>query len=176
MHYRTRYKLSVVPFVAISFSLIVLGFVAGVARAWEALAGQIWYLPWMVIAVAALVPLTFAVWYAASFVDVRSGHLSLRSTIHVQHVDLRQLVRAEVLGAETTSRRKKYKLTMLLVDADDNQLMLPLNTWRDEELLMAPVLSATVERQVVIKGGHKLVRRFSGLLEQYKTWERQLAA
>jgi hypothetical protein len=41
---------------------------------------------------------------------------------------------------------------------------------------MARLLRATVERKVRIEGDPMLVRRFSGLLNSYKSWELQQAA
>ena len=55
-------------------------------------------------------------------------------------------------------------------------VFLPLNSWRDEDLLMARLLRATVDCRVRIEGEPHLVQRFSGLLDTYKSWDRQQVA
>jgi hypothetical protein len=67
-------------------------------------------------------------------------------------------------------------LILRLEDEAGRDLYLPLGAWRDEDLLMARVLRATVDRRVRIEGDPHLVKRFSGVLETYKSWNRQQAA
>ncbi|MCW2927867.1 MAG: hypothetical protein JWM86_1835 [Thermoleophilia bacterium] len=188
MHYRTRYKVSAVPFVLVSVCLAALVAVLWVPRVAPTLSKQIPMLPWLIIGVALALPLAFGVWYLMSYVEVRRNVLAIRSLLTVHAVDLRLLVGAEVFGkgnidAGTPSGtsgesggRKRFELVLRLEDAEQRVLWLPLNAWRDEDLLMARVLRATVERRVRIEGDPMLVRRFSGLLDSYKSWDRQQAA
>lgn len=190
MHHRSRYRLSFPPFA------IVMACAAALVAIWlgplgPLLEGQAPLLPKLVIAVAVLIPVTFAAWYLFSYADVRRHRLTVRSTLSASRVDLRLLVAAEVFdkpsptimswvmgqgGFGVSTRRRQHELMLLLTDEDGRQVLLPLNAWRDEDLLMARVLRATVERRVRIDGEPMLVRRFSGLLDSYKSWDRQQAA
>ncbi|MCW2962659.1 MAG: hypothetical protein JWM25_1808 [Thermoleophilia bacterium] len=142
--------------------------VAGPLRAQSA------WLPWIAVAMASIVPLTFLYWYSCSFVEVRRGHLCLRSIRSRQIVDLRTLVSAEVYArGRGASKGKPQQLSLWMEDEAGRELHLPLNSWQDEQLLMARVLRATVDRKVRIDGEPALVERFAGLLESYKSWDRQ---
>ncbi|MBC7462092.1 MAG: hypothetical protein H7287_12075 [Thermoleophilia bacterium] len=141
------------------------------------LAAQMSLLPLITACVAALGPVAFLVWYFMSFAHVRRGGLRVRSLTTKQVVDLRKLVSAEVYErGRSSNKHGKFRLLLHLEDSDGRQLWLPLNAWQDEDLLMARVLRATVDCKVRIEGDPVPVRRLSGLLQTYKSWDRQLAA
>lgn len=190
MHHRSRYRLSFPPFA------IVTACVAALVAMWLGplsgiLERQAEFLPRLVVASAIFLPLAFLGWYLFSFVDVCRGRLTVRSTFHASRMDLRALAAVEVFakptptimswiagqggfGVSTNSRR--HELMLLLTDEDGGRVLLPLNAWQNEDLLMARVLRATVERRVRIDGEPLLVRRFTGLLNSYKSWDHQQAA
>ena len=167
-------------------SFLILAACAGVVllallRAWSPIWGffddQAGWLPWVVVAVAALVPLAVLSWYSMTWAEVRRSAFTVRTLTGSRRVDLRRLDSVHVF-ARTPSERgsKKHQLLLQLRDSQGGEAWLPLNVWRDEDLLMARVLRATVERRVQIEGDPKLVRRFSGLLVTYRSWDRQQAA
>jgi hypothetical protein len=180
MHFRTRYRLSSVPMPIIAICVacvIALVALLAIPAATSFLSEQLGALPWIVMGVAAIAPAVFLAWYALTFADVRGGRFRVRSLFGGQVADLRRLVAADVHAKDTSSsRRNRYQLVLRLEDEDGREVWLPLNSWRDEDLLMARVLRATVERRVRIEGDPMLVRRFSGLLDTYKSWDRQQAA
>ncbi|MEO6867410.1 MAG: hypothetical protein ABI200_05265 [Gaiellales bacterium] len=173
MHYRARYKLTAVPFVVVTVCLVALVAVLWAPHLGRLLSEQIPILPQVVIGVASLIPIAFLCWYMSSYVDINRGVLRVRSVLRLQRVNLRKLSQAEIFGRRDG---KKFKLILFLADAEGRQLFLPLDTWRDEDLIMARVLRATVERRVKIEGEPMLVRGFSRLLDTYKSWDRQQAA
>lgn len=190
MHHRSRYRLSFPPFA------IVTACAAALAAIWvgplgDWLGEQVAFLPMVVIGVCAFLPLAFVAWYVFSFADVRRTRLTVRSTFSASRVDLKALVAAEVYakpsptvmqylmgqgGFGVSKHARRHELMILLTDEAGAQVLLPLNAWRSEDLLMARVLRATVERRVRIDGEPLLVRRFSGLLDSYRSWDRQQAA
>jgi hypothetical protein len=190
MHHRSRYRLSFPPFAIVTACAAVL------VAIWIGPLGPLLErtnhsLPKLVIAVCALLPFAFLGWYLFSFADVRRTTLTVRSLFHASRLDLRTLVKAEVFAKPTptimsflmgqggmgvTEKQRRHELMLLLTDEEGRQVLLPLNAWRGEELLMARVLRATVERRVRIDGEPLLVRRFSGLLDSYRSWDRQQAA
>ena len=135
-------------------------------------------LPLIAMAIAALAPIVFLAWYAFSFAEVRHGGFFIRTLSgRGPIVDLKSLAVADVHAKSGSgSKRNRFELILRLEDEAGNEVWVPLNSWRDEDLLMARLLRATVERRVKIGGEPMLVRRFSGLLDTYKSWDRQQAA
>ena len=190
MHHRSRYRLSLPPFAIVTACTAVL------VAIWLGPLGPLLErtseaLPRVVIAACVLLPLAFFGWYLFSYADVRRHRLTVRSTLHASRLDLRLLSKAEVFAKPTptimsfvlgqggfgvTEKRRQYELMLLLTDEEGRQVLLPLNAWRGEELLMARVLRATVERRVRIDGDPMLVRRFSRLLDSYRSWDHRQAA
>ncbi len=144
----------------------------------EFLADQMSSLPLIAVLVTALAPVVLIAWYAFSFAEVRHGGFYIRTlTGRGPIVDLRTLTVANVHAkSRSGSKRQRFDLILRLEDEAGNAVWVPLNSWRDEDLLMARLLRATVERKVKIEGDPMLVRRFSGLLDTYKSWDRQQAA
>lgn len=181
MVFRTRYRLSSVPLPMVALcvaSLIGLVALLVVPAATDFLADQRKSVPLIAMAMTALAPLVLVAWYLFSFAEVRHGGFYIRTlTGRGPIVDLKTLALADV-HAKTRSRSKhqRFELILRLEDEAGNEAWVPLNSWRDEDLLMARLLRATVERRVKIGGDPMLVRRFSGLLETYKSWDRQQAA
>jgi hypothetical protein len=172
MHYRTRYKLTAVPYVIVAACLSAIGLVAyGPVGPW--LRRQWAHFPMVVLLGGGLLTLAMALWYLTSYVEVRRSTLALRSKLDVQAIDLKLLVRAEVSAKDS---KHGSTLILRLEDEEGRELFLPLGAWRDEDLLMARVLRATVDRRVRIEGDPRLVKRFSGMLDTYKSWDRQRAA
>lgn len=159
-------------------SLIGLVALLVVPATTEFLADQRPSLPLIAMGLTALAPLVFLAWYAFSFAEVRHGGFFIRTlTGRGPIVDLRTLAVADVHAkARSGSKRRRFELILRLEDEAGNEAWVPLNAWRDEDLLMARLLRATVERRVKIGGEPLLVRRFSGLLDTYKSWDRQQAA
>lgn len=180
MHIRTRYRFSAVPTPIIAICLVcVLTLIALVAfpPIKRILDQQLGMLPWVVVVVAILAPLAFLCWYMFTFAEVRRGRFRMRSMGGSSRVDLRRLATVEVFAKSgSTSKRRRHELILRLEDEHGQQAWLPLNVWGDEDLLMARLLRATVERKVKIEGEPVLVRRFSSLLASYKSWDRQQAA
>ena len=177
MNHRSHYKIQTVPLTIVVFSAMLFIAVIAVHQVAGFLAAQMAMLPFITACVAALGTIAFLIWYFLSFAHVRRGELRVRSLTTKQLVDLRKLVSAEVYGrGRSSNKRGKFRLLLHLEDSDGRQLWLPLNSWQDEDLLMARVLRATVDCKVRIEGDPMLVRRLSGLLETYKSWDRQLAA
>ena len=181
MVFRTRYRLSSVPLPMVALCVLsVIGLVAMlvVPVAQEFRGDQGSGLRYAIYGFAALAPIVFFAWYAFSFAEVKHGRFRVRSlTSSGRVVVLRQLVAADVHAkARSGSKRKRFELILRLEDEAGNEAWVPLNSWRDEDLLMARLLRATVERRVKIEGDPMLVRRFSGLLDTYKSWDRQQAA
>lgn len=180
MHLRTRYRLSAVPFALVAVCAgcvlaLVAVLVVGPIRA--ALAAEVPALPWVVFGATLLVPLGFFGWYARNFAEVRQGVLRLGTVGGSRRVDLRRLSSVHVHAkSPSTSSRNLHELLLCLRDASGGELWLPLNAWRDEDLLMARVLRGTVDSRIRIEGEPMLVRRFSGLLDTYKSWDRRQAA
>lgn len=179
MHIRTRLKISAIP----SFiTFVTCGSVVALVAMQlydpfrDMLREQLDALPMVVLCAAIVLPLLCAAWYALNFADVRRGRLQVRSLFQRQHADLRRLESVYVYS-RTASRRKRkaHELLLQVVDADGREVWLPLNVWRDEDLLMARVLRATVECRVPIEGDPLLVKRFSRLLKTYRSWDRQQA-
>ncbi|MCW2956429.1 MAG: hypothetical protein JWO69_1298 [Thermoleophilia bacterium] len=177
MHQRTRYRVQAIPlFFTIAAAAAIIGVLA-VPQIAGPLQAQSPLLPWITVGVVAIVPISFLYWYLNSYAEIRRGQLRLRSIRSRQHVELRKLVSAEVYSrSRGTSKRNDYQLSLWLEDAEGRVVHLPLNSWRDEDLLVARVLRATVDRKVRIDGEPELVERFSGLLNTYKSWDRQQAA
>jgi len=176
MNYRTRYRVSSVPFFVVTISLFAV--LALLIRpqfgAW--LNEQFPALNYVVLGVGILLPLVFSFWYFSSYAQVRRGWFTVRSMFGKQHVHLKELAFAEVYPKARSHRKgKAFELILRLEDVDGRQVWLPLNAWRDEDLLMARLLRATVECRVPIGGEPLLVKRFSGLLDSYKSWDRQQA-
>lgn len=138
---------------------------------------QLGILPWIVVVVAILAPVAFLGWYTFTFAEVHRGRFRVHSLGGSRRVDLRRLVTVDVHAkSSSSSKRRRHELILRLVDEHGQEAWLPLNVWRDEDLLMARLLRATVERRVRIEGEPMLVRRFSSLLDSYKSWDRQQAA
>ena len=181
MHFRTRYRLSAVPLpfvvmcVACAITLVCLLAVPVVKHFLER---QVGVSNEVMMGVASLAPLVFLLWYALTFAEVRRGRFRVRSLRGGgPGVNLKALAAVDVHAkARSGGKRRQHELILRLEDAAGNEAWLPLNAWRDEDLLMARVLRATVERRVRIEGEPLLVRRFSGLLDTYKSWDRQQAA
>ncbi len=181
MVFRTRYRLSSVPLpmvalcVASLIGLVALLVVPGVK---SFLQDQMPALPLIAMCLSALAPVVFLAWYACSFAEVRRGRFRVRSLMGGgTAVDLKSLAVADVHAKSGSgSKRRRFELILRLEDQAGNEVWVPLNSWRDEDLLMARLLRATVERRVKIEGDPMLVRRFSGLLDTYKSWDRQQAA
>ncbi len=162
------------PFIVVTTSIVALIAVLWVPKVKPLLASQIDMLPMLVLGVSIALPLAFLAWYSLSYAAVRRNMLTVRSITSRHRVDLRKLVMAEVSAkARSGSKRRAFALILRLEDDKGRMVFLPLNTWRDEDLLMARVLRATVDRKVRIEGDPMLVRRFSGLLDSYKSWDRQ---
>ena len=170
MNIRTRYRIHTTPFlimvVCVATIISVLAFPSVPAFLRE----QASLLPLATLLVASLGPVLFLTWYLSCYADVRRAKLTVRWFWRVQRVDLRRLEYAEVLPAG------RGKLVMLLEDSRGAQTWLPLAAWRDEDLLMARVLRATVDCRIKIDGDPFVVKRFAGVLDSYKSWDRQLAA
>ncbi len=171
MHFRTHLRVSTIPFVIVTISVIAFIAVMWVPKVKPWLAAQIDILPWLVIGLAATIVVAFFAWYVLSYASVRRSVLTVRSMTSKHRVNMRSLVAAEVYP----KGRKRFSLILRLEDTSGRQVFLPLNTWRDEDLLMARVLRATVDSKVRIEGEPLLVKRFSGLLDTYKSWDRQQA-
>ncbi|MCW2949146.1 MAG: hypothetical protein JWN41_159 [Thermoleophilia bacterium] len=177
MNHLSRPRIPTTPMTIVVLSTVLLLAVLVVHRLSNFLAQQFSALPMITACVAGLGPLAFVVWYLLSYAHVHQGKLRVRSIMTKQMIDLRKLVGAEVYNrGRGNGNRGKFHLMLHLEDDDGRQLWLPLNTWRDEDLLMARVLRATVDCKVRIEGDPLLVRRLSGLLQTYKSWDRQLAA
>lgn len=181
MHLRVRYRLSFAPF-AIVGACIAAVIAMSVGPLGGILAAASPQLPRALTAACVLVPLAFVGWYSFSFVELRGGRLTVRSLLHASRLELRDLAKVEVYAREqgTVARlltggfaRREHDLLVRLEDEHGGRVLLPLNSWRDEELLMARVLRATVDRRVRIQGEPLVVRRFTGLLDSYKSWERR---
>lgn len=151
---------------------VALFLVLSVSQVSDFLREQNKYLPMVTLAVSAVGPLLFIIWYATCYADVRRSTLKVQWFWRAQYINLRKLEQCEVLAAG----RGTGALVMRLEESDGTQLWLPLLTWRDEDLLMARVLRATVDCRVKIEGDPMLVRRFSRVLASYKSHDRQLAA
>lgn len=177
MHLRTRYKLAAVPAPLVFICVACLGALSvflAVPRVRIMLAEQAWILPYLALGVMIIAPVAFVFWYTLTWVEVRNGRFRIRSLRGGLTVDLRRLVAVDVFPrTASSSKRRRYDLVLRLEDQHGAQAWLPLNVWRDEDLLMARVLRATVERKVTIEGDPLLVRRFSGLLDTYKSWDHQ---
>ncbi|MCW2925328.1 MAG: hypothetical protein JWM98_2732 [Thermoleophilia bacterium] len=177
MNLRTHLRVSTVPFLIVTVSVIALIAVLWVPSVKPLLKAQIPMLPMLVMGTSMLLTFAFSAWYVLSYAQVRRNVLTVRSITSKHRVDLKRLDVAEVIPkARSGSGRKKFELILRLEDEQGRQVFLPLNNWRDEDLLMARVLRATVDRKVRIEGDPMLVRRFSGLLDTYKSWDRQQAA
>lgn len=180
MHIRTHLKISAIPsFITLVSSTSVFAVVA--LKLYEPftkmLRAQLPALPLVVLCTAIAVPLLCAAWYLLNYADVRRGRLRIRSLLRVQSIDLKRLDGVYVYArTASNSKRKAYELLLQITDAHGREAWLPLNVWRDEDLLMARVLRATVDCKVVIEGDPMLVKRFSRLLKTYRSWDRQQAA
>lgn len=180
MHLRTHYRLSAIPLPVIgtgfvcAFALVALLVIRPVTDFIEDQGGV---LKQAVFGVSLFIPLALLFWYLLTYVEVRRGVLRVRTVLSVRRVDLRRLVRVEVHSrTSSSSKRRRFELVLHMEDEDGRELWLPLSSWRDEGLLMARLLRATVERKVRIEGDPLLVRRFGDLLNTYKSWEFQQAA
>ncbi len=178
---RTRYRLSSIPLPMVALcvaSLIGLVALLVVPAAKSFLREQWDLLPLVAAGISALAPLVFLVWYALSFAEVKHGRFRVRTFLGGgTGVDLKTLAVADVYAkARSGSKRRQFELILRLEDERGDVVWVPLNAWRDEDLLMARLLRATVDRRVKIEGDPLLVRRFSGLLDTYKSWDRQQAA
>lgn len=170
MNIRTRYRIHTTPFVIVLVCAVTVIAVITMNQVSSFLREQLELLPTITIIIASLGPVLFLCWYLSSYADVRRARLTVRWFWRVQRLDLRRLVHAEVLPAG------RGKLVMLLEDQRGAQVWLPLSAWRDEDLLMARVLRATVDCKVRIDGDPFVVKRFAGVLDSYKSWDRKLAA
>lgn len=170
MHIRTRYRIHTTPFVIVLVCALTLIAVVTMHRVSSFLSEQMDMLPLITMVIASLGPVLFLTWYLTCFAEVRRTQLTVRWFWRVQRADLRRLEHVEVLPAG------RKKLVMLLEDARGAQVWLPLSAWSDEDLLMARVLRATVDCRLRIDGDPLIVQRFSGVLDSYKSWDRQLAA
>jgi hypothetical protein len=178
MHIRTRYRMSAVPMPLFGICLaclVALVAILAVDPIHALLAEQLHVLPWVVLVVAAAAPLAFCAWYLLTWAEVRNGRFRIRSLGRVNRVDLRRLASVEVYprSGSGDGGRHRHDLVLCLEDEQGAQAWLPLNVWRDENLLMARILRATVERRVKIEGDPLLVKRFGGLLDTYKSWDSQ---
>ena len=181
MVFRTRYRLASIPLPMVALCVLsVIGLVAMlvVPDVKRFLADQLRALPLVAMGLAALAPLAFAAWYTFSFAEVRHSRFRVCALFgRGSGVDLRRLVAADVHAkGRGTGKRQRHELILRLEDEFGREVWVPLNSWRDEDLLMARLLRATVERKVRIEGDPNLVKRFSGLLDTYKSWDRQQAA
>lgn len=180
MHLRTRYRLSAMPtflILAACVSVAAMLLVYAYEPAWKFLSSQFPYMPWIVFGVAALVALGSIAWYVLTWAEVKRGVFKVRTVSLARSIDLRELDSVYVYARTASERRgKKHQLLLQLIDVHGTEAWLPLNVWRDEDLLMARILRATIERKVKIDGDPKLVRRFTGLLHSYRSWDRQQAA
>lgn len=176
MNYRTRYRVSSVPLFVVSACLcMLLALTRPIFRSW--LDEQVPNLAYMALGVGVLLPLVFSFWYLSSYAQVRHGWFTVRSMLHRQRTNLKALAYAEVYPkARRRGRKNAYDMILRLEDAEGRQVWLPLNSWRDEDLLMARLLRATVECRVTIEGDPLQVKRFGRLLDSYKSWERRLTA
>jgi hypothetical protein len=177
MNHKSHTRIQSVPLVIVVLSAVLLIAVLTVRQVSGFLSSQMHALPLITACVAALGPVLFLSWYCLSYAHIRRGQLRVRSLMTRQLIDLRSLVAAEVHSRNRSNgKRGNFALLLHLEDSEGRQLWLPLNTWQDEDLLMARVLRATVDCKVRIEGDPMLVRRLSGLIESYKSWDRQLAA
>lgn len=180
MHIRTRYRMSAIPLPVIGICVVcalVLVALLVIPQATDFIDDQGGVLEKAVLAVSLLIPFAFLCWYMLTYVEVRCGVLRVKTILNGPSLDLRRLARLEVHSrTSSSSHRRHFELVLQMEDEDGRELWLPLNSWRDEDLLMARLLRATVERKVRIEGDPMLVRRFSGLLNTYKSWELQQAA
>lgn len=187
MHFRTHYRLHAVPMTIIAISASLLAALVFVQRIVDFLGAQLPSLPLITMITAIALPVAVIIWYALSFAEVHRGILRLRSLRGRSTVDLRSLVEIEVYergrvgdtgdgGGGRGAKRRAFNLLMRLQDSSGSELWLPLNAWQDEDLLLALILRATVSRKVTIGGDPAIVRRFSSLIESYRSWDRQQAA
>lgn len=180
MHVRTRYRMSAVPTPIVCICVacfVVLGVILAVPQIQGMLADEMGILKWVVITAAILAPIAFLGWYSLTWAEVRNGRFKVRSISGGYRVDLRRLAAVDVHPKpRSASPRRRHELILRLEDSNGGEAWLPLNVWRDEDLLMARVLRASVERKVAIEGDPMLVRRFTSLLDTYKSWDRQQAA
>lgn len=172
MNFRTYHRIHRVPSTILFVCLVTFLVVLNVSTVTDFLREQNKVLPMVTLAVTALGPLLFVIWFSTCYADVRQGTLRVSWFFRKQRINLRKLVQAEVLG---TGRGGK-SLVMRLEAEDGTQLWLPMMTWRDEDLLMARVLRAAVDCKIKVDGDPMLVRRFARVLDSYKSWDRQLAA
>lgn len=171
MSIRLRYRIHTTPFIIVAICAVMLVAVVTMSRVAQFLGEQVSWLPLATIIVAAAGPVLFFTWYFSCYAEVRRGKLRLRWFWRKQLVSLKRLTYVEVLP-----RGRGKSLVMYLEDESGAQAWLPLNSWRDEELLMASVLRATVERRVRIEGETSTVERFGGVLRDYRSYESRLAA
>lgn len=181
MNFRTRYRLASIPLPMVALCVVsLIGFVAlmVIPGAKPFLADQWHRLPLLLLALTALAPVVFVIWYTFSYADVTRGWFRVRTLFGgAVPVDLKSLVAADVHAkARSSSKRRRHELILRLEDEAGREVWVPLNAWRDEDLLMARLLRATVDCRIKIGGDQLLVKRFSGLLDTYKSWDRQQAA
>jgi hypothetical protein len=172
MNFRTYHRIHRVPSTILFVCLITFSAVLSIGQVAEFLRDQSKLLPMIVLAGTAIGPVLFVFWYLTCYAAVRRSTLRVKWFWRTQTINLRRLEQAEVLA----TGRGERSLVMRLEESDGTQLWLPLTTWRDEDLLMARVLRATVDCRVRIEGDPMLVRRFARVLDTYKSWDRQLAA
>jgi len=176
MHIRTRQRIHPLLFLVIASLAFYLAMLLVVPALEAFLADLVSFLPRATMMVSFFTLSAIAIKHYWTYADVSRGQLHVRSVTKTQRVELRRLAGVEVLAKHGSSaKRKQFELLLLLTDVDGRRVVLPLNQWRDEDLLMARVLRATVDRKVRIEGDPLLVKRFAKLLETYKSWDRQLA-
>lgn len=173
MRIRTYHRINTGPALILTASLLTLIAVLTIKSFSDLLREQLEVLPLMVIGLTVIMPILFSAWYLSCYAESQRGILRVRWFWRVQQIDLKLLEHAEVFPV---GGKKGKALALRLEDENGFQLWLPLDSWRDESLLMACVLRATVDRRVLIDGDPRIVRRFSSVLDSYKSWDRKLAA
>lgn len=174
MTHRTRYRIAPLPFFLVSLCLLVIATLVLRPQFGAWLDDQAPMLSMIVMAAASILPSLFFFWYISSFAEIQLQRLRVRSMFGNHSVDLRMITAVDVFPKSTArGKRKQLELIMRLEDINGDEVWLPLNAWRDEDLLVARLLRATVEKRIPIGGEPEHVERFTSLLGRYKSWDRQ---
>ena len=174
MHLRTRYRLGMIG--VIPTIMLLISAAAAVAvlvpPGHDFLVTELGVPRIVWFGLAAVVLTAVLAWYALTYVSVDNGKLTMRSMRGRSQVRLRRLDFAELISLGG----RKGGIVVRLEDMEDGEVYLPLGPWRDEDLLVAIILRATVTRRVKIEGDPEVVEVFTNLKASYRSWEGKQAA
>lgn len=180
MRTRTRYRVRFVPALMVLASALIFGGILLVPQIGRSLERSFELLPWLLLGLTGSVLLTFASWWTVCYAEVERGVLRVSSLRSKRAVNLRLLASAEVhiRGRKKGRGRKQAAgyVALRLTDRDGRVVWVPLDVWADENVLLARIMRAAVDRRVRIDGEPNAVGRFTKLRESYKSWDRQQAA